>query len=121
MWSWNDMTVEEYIEFKRNRVTDTEIAKIKFVSYQTIARWKRQHSITARKSKYGVDDYIKLKEHDKLSDGDVAKLWKMSEQGLNNWKQANNLTNIYPKIFKRVKSEKKDYMLEYARSLIGCD
>jgi hypothetical protein len=43
---WNDMTILEYRELKKN-YTDTEIARKKFISMPTLSRWKKRNEVRA--------------------------------------------------------------------------
>lgn len=59
--AWS-MDKEEYLELKKQNISDKIIAKENFISYRTLDRWKRKEGILSRVTKYDVKDIYALYE-----------------------------------------------------------
>lgn len=87
------MTIEEFIEYKRQGMPDKEIAKIYSVSIDKVSKWKRKNGIKRRDQRMDKvslvltsEEYEGFKEQG-LSDKAVWELKGLSRASFQRWKR----------------------------------
>lgn len=94
----NDFTIEQYMSFKADFLTDEEITKIMKVSKQTLNRWKirngltkpREMTPTGSRLKLKVSEYLRYKDEG-LTDVEIAQLIPCDSKTLTRWKSENGV------------------------------
>lgn len=91
------LTVDEYKEYKKQQLTDKQIAEKVGVSAVRLGEWKRKFSLQQHRrnidERITPEEYIKLKTELKLDDREILKKIQVSSATLTAWKIKHGLSH----------------------------